>query len=63
MVYKTLEIHNILWFAVDNILPSEAFMVSNSTTGTKVIRLSYYTKLNGKIKGFAHNILKKIIIL
>ena len=24
MVYKTLEIHNILWFAVDNILPSEA---------------------------------------
>jgi len=42
---------------------SEAFMVSNSTTGTKVIRLSYYTKLNGKIKGFAHNILKKIIIL
>ena len=34
MVYKTLEDHNILWFAVDNILPSEALMVSNSTTGT-----------------------------
>ena len=31
--------------------------------GCKFIRLFYYIKLNGKIKGFAHNILKKIIIL
>ena len=46
MVYKTLEIHNILWFAVDNILPSEAFMVSNSTTGT-------FMKKNVPAKSFA----------
>ena len=44
MVYKTLEIHNILWFAVDNILPSEAFMVSNSTTGTFLYRIILISK-------------------
>ena len=44
MVYKTLEDHNILWFAVDNILPSEAFMVSNSTTGTFLYRIILISK-------------------